>query len=44
MLILVFAAFAILVLAWLLAPNGEVAATPVTAAVPPLTVGEPVTA
>jgi hypothetical protein len=43
-LILAFAAFAILVLAWLIAPNGEGAAAPVTTAVPPLKAGEPATA
>ncbi|CAA9585392.1 MAG: hypothetical protein AVDCRST_MAG19-4568 [uncultured Thermomicrobiales bacterium] len=44
MLILAFAAFVILVLAWLVAPNGEVAVGPSPATVEPLTIGEPATA
>lgn len=44
MLIIAFAAFLILVLAWLVAPNGETAASPAPPAAPPRTVGEPATA
>lgn len=40
MLIIAFVAFFILVLAWLMAPAGEIEAAPVAAPTPNLTLGE----
>ena len=40
MLLIAFVAFFVLVLAWLIAPNGEPAAQPAPAPVPSLKVGE----